>query len=83
MTLPFNSRFHHFFLNVHDSVPYLVVPDEMSEVSELILFLSWTMLKSANFEKSAALPLQTSRADLRDSSNRISSSFRFTSGPPS
>jgi hypothetical protein len=33
-------------------VSYHVVPEDMSEVSELSLFLSWTILKSANFEKS-------------------------------
>ena len=61
---------------------YLVVPDDMSEVSELSLFLSWTMLKSANLEKSVLAPWPMSRADLRDSRSRTSSNFFLTSGPP-
>jgi hypothetical protein len=60
----------------------LVVPDDMSEVSELSLFLSWTMLKSANLEKSVLAPWPMSRADLRDSRSRTSSNFFLTSGPP-
>ena len=63
-------------------VSYLVVPDDMSEVSELSLFLSWTMLKSANLEKSVLAPWPMSRADLRDSRSRTSSNFFLTSGPP-
>ena len=54
----------------------------MSEVSELSLFLSWTMLKSANLEKSVLAPWPMSRADLRDSRSRTSSNFFLTSGPP-
>lgn len=59
----------------------LVVPEDISEVSELSLFLSWTMLKSANLEKSV-FPWPMSRADLRDSRSRTSSNFFLTSGPP-
>ena len=59
---------------------YLVA--DMSElVSELSLFLSWTMLKSASLEKSVPAWL-IRRADFRDSRRRTSSSFFFTSGPP-
>ena len=61
---------------------YLVLPEVSELVSEFILFLSCTMLKSASLEKSVLLPWPMRRADLRDSSNRTSSIFFFTSGPP-
>ena len=77
LSLDFLLRFVGIFL----WSSYLVVPDDMSEVSELSLFLSWTMLKSANLEKSV-LPWPMRRADLRDSNSRTSSSFFWTSGPP-
>ena len=70
----------YFMLNgLH--ISYLVVPEEISEVSEFSLFLSWTMLKSANFEKSV-FPCPTSLADFRDSISLTSSNFFLTSGPP-
>ena len=70
-----------FILRMLIYIPYLVVPDEISEVSEFILFRSCTMLKSASFEKSV-FPCPISLADFRDSISLTSSSFFFTSGPP-
>ena len=74
----YDKGFNHF---ISCSFFSYLAADVSEFVSELILFLSCTMLKSANLEKSVFDWLM-SLADLRDSKRRTSSNFFFTSGPP-